>query len=347
MRIKIHMMIIAGTALVLAATAGQSRSTLLAEETSATRTATRADAPFYFDVTTDPHMGTTNRAVAISTERAHFNPDYRDITLERILNRPAGPGSFMVVCGDLDDFDTVRDAIAATIAAPQQAKGSDYPFYPVVGNHDVLMTGTQSIDLNGWRSRQLVDYNRENLKHIVNWGPDIPSRLPGYGDDGVRYTTYSFDYGNSHFVVLDQYGLNDYKTPEGNFPARGNARIFKPIHDWLAKDLAQTKQEHIFIFGHQGMTGRLALAEASGAGTFWNLLAQYPVRAYFYGHEHAYSINTEQPYAVICVGHARDNVTVFVDGENVRIETFIHATGQTITRVLAGIDTSCHPSDKR
>lgn len=58
---------------------------------------------------------------------------------------------------------------------------------------------------------------------------------------------------------------------------------------------------------------------------------------YFFGHEHAYSINTEQPYAVICTGHPRDNVTVFVEGGKVRCETFINATGQTITNILAGV----------
>ena len=83
----------------------------------------RAVEPFLFDVTTDPHMGTTNSALAISAEKAHFNPAYRDITLRRILNRPEGPGAFMVVCGDLDDFDTIRDAIADTLGGPQRAKG--------------------------------------------------------------------------------------------------------------------------------------------------------------------------------------------------------------------------------
>lgn len=297
-------------------------------------------APFHFDVTTDPHMGTTNSALAISAEKAHFNPAFRDITLRRILNRPAGPGAFMVVCGDLDDFDTVRDAIADTIGGPQRAKGYDYPFYPVVGNHDIFTTGTLSTDLDGWRTRHLVEYNRENLKHIVSWGPTVPSRLPGYGEDGIHYTTYSFDYENCHFIVLDQYGKNDFQTPEGKFPARGNAHLFKPIQDWLEKDLAQTKQEHIFIFGHQGMSGRLALIEDSGPGTFWNLLAKYPVRAYFFGHEHAYSVNNEKPFSVLCVGHPRDSVTVFVDGPNVRCETFINATGLTMTNSLSGVGKS-------
>jgi hypothetical protein len=294
--------------------------------------------PFHFDVTTDPHMGTTNRALALASDKAHFSPVYRDITLRRIMARPAGPGAFMVVCGDLDDFDSVRDAIEEVIAGPRRDQGADYPFYPVVGNHDVYNTATLAIDIDGRRTRDLVAHNRENLQHVVNWGPDIPSRLPGYGDDGFRFTTYSFDYGNAHFVVLDQYGKNDYQQPDGKFPARGNAHLFAPIQDWLATDLAQTKQEHTFVFGHQGMTGRLALKEDAGDGTLWSLLAKHPVRAYFHGHEHAYSINTEQPFAVLCAGHPRDSVTVFVEGGNVRCETFIHASGQTITNILAGVD---------
>lgn len=296
-----------------------------------------AAAPFHFDVTTDPHMGTTNRALALAPDKTHFNPTYRDRTLQRIRTRPAGPGAFMVVCGDLDDFDSVRQAIAEVIALPRQAQGAAYPFYPVVGNHDVYSTGNFSADTDGWRTRQLVAYNRRHLPNVVNWGPEIPSRLPGYGDDGIRFTTYSFDHENAHFVVLDQYGKNDYMPAEGRFPARGNAHLFKPLLTWLARDLAETRKQHIFVFGHQGMTGKWALKEDSGAGTFWSLLAKYPVRAYFHGHEHAYALSTEQPYSVICVGHLRDTVTVHVDGDNVRSESYIHAAALTVTNFLAGL----------
>jgi hypothetical protein len=62
---------------------------------------------------------------------------------------------------------------------------------------------------------------------------------------GSKYTTYSFDEGNSHFVVLDPYSGLEY------FSERHFGHIFKELYDWLAKDLSETPKENIFIFAHQ------------------------------------------------------------------------------------------------
>jgi hypothetical protein len=135
---------------------------------------------------------------------------------------------------------------------------------------------------------------------------------------GSEYTTYSFDEGNAHFVVLDFYAGLQY------FEGRHNARIFNAMYGWLADDLARTDKENIFVFAHQPIkndTGESPhvlvneaykktcreLARKHGAdslalfrkaytdkvktrGSFWDLLKKHNVIAYFCGHTHHYSV---------------------------------------------------------
>lgn len=280
--------------------------------------------PFHFYVATDIHM-TKQR------------PDYTSLCfkeniLSDIKNDTLGLGKFIVVTGDMDPFFRTRESV-------EQVLGTDFRFYPVPGNHDVGMTNNQYKDfpdLNWNNTFDMVTYNKNHLRDIVNRGPSY--RTPAldslvYTDSitgktylttydnkditGSKYTTYSFDEGNSHFIVLDLYsGLH-------NFEARHNARIFNEMFDWLADDLKKNKKENIFVFSHQPVkndTGETPhvlvneaykkscrdLARTYGSDSlsvfkaeftdkvitrdeFWALLKKHNVIAYFCGHTHHYS----------------------------------------------------------
>jgi len=118
---------------------------------------------------------------------------------------------------------------------------SRVPFIPVVGNHDVW----------DWRSQRI-------FKERV--GP----------------VTFSFDYGNSHFVCLT--------TEE---PGHRNYITLPQLH-WLEADLAAHRQAtNIFVFMHEPIWGY------SHIGSNWlsdvqPLLLKYPVKAVFASHEHIY-----------------------------------------------------------
>jgi hypothetical protein len=283
---------------------------------------------FHFDVTADPHMGTTNRAMAAKPDKTFHFPAFQTRTLKRILTGPDGPGRFMITCGDLDDFDTVRAAVEDALIVPLHGRGMDYAWFPVVGNHDVIRTGNVTVDTTGWRTRALRAYNTNALPYIVNWGPDVVSRLPGYEQSGPHDTSYSFDYGNSHFVVIDEYYKNDWPGPATNYPGRGTAWIFKPTQAWLSNDLSRTTREHIFVFGHEA-----APREAAGSNTFWRLLADRKVAAYFHGHDHVSAVTNIGGVWRASLGRgSTDAFTVFVDGADVRWQAAAYTSTGWVTR---------------
>src|SRR5262249_15656540 len=115
---------------------------------------------------------------------------------------------------------------------PQQTRakidkvfGDSFPWYPVVGNHDL-----DSLPF-------LRSYFRKRLAETVNTGPD-----------GTRETTYSFDAGEVHISVLDV-SWNGHATPDSD-RQRGE-KVVPASRDWLAKDLAASKKTWKLVFAHE------------------------------------------------------------------------------------------------
>ncbi len=199
--------------------------------------------------------------------------------------KAVGPGSFMISPGDLDvdPPSAVRDMIDKTI-------GEDYPWYPVLGNHDP-------------ESPSSMQYLREysaTVPNIVNQGPE-----------GCETTTFSFDWADTHFVVLNQYydGVNDWGL-EGD--------VVPELLEWLEADLAANTKKHVFVFGHEPLlpmpdmdNGRLrhqgdSLDEnPESAFAFHQLLKKYDVVAYVCGHTHNTSYGQINGLWQLDPGHAR------------------------------------------
>ena len=212
------------------------------------------------------------------------NPDHFRGACERIA--AGGAGSFMVSPGDIDPPSGVSEDLMTYI-------GSDYLWYPAAGNHEAETPS----DMHWLRS-----YNAggNTLQNVVNIGPS-----------GFEETTFSFDYGNAHFVILNEYfdGSSDVGT---------DGDIVAPLYDWLDNDLSVNAKPVIFVIGHEPAypladegSGRLRHENdslnkyGSRRDAFWALLETHGVKAYICGHTHNYSTENFGSVWQIDVGHAR------------------------------------------
>lgn len=198
--------------------------------------------------------------------------------------RRIGPGAFMITPGDFDPPAPVR-------AVLDQYPGTNYLWYPVVGNHEIE-TPKDMVWVRNWAGR--------GIPHLARRGP------PGAAD-----TTYSFDFGNSHFVAVNQYH-------DGRADVPGKAILSEATLAWLEQDLAATRQPLIWVFGHAPIkslpdmdTGRVRHAgesvstNAAVRARFVQLLRDHRVRAYICGHTHNASITRVQGVWQADSGHAR------------------------------------------
>lgn len=159
------------------------------------------------------------------------------------------------------------------------------PWYPAIGNHEIIRGAGKDGNRGDGESNYLEVFN---------------DKLP-VDFRGNRVSYYSFNYRNSHFIVLDT-AWQERKDGEkyGLYP--GSTQW-----EWLVQDLKSSQPgcKHIFIFGHEpplipyksgGENDSKKLSDLYG--TTWNnyqvvesfvqLCHQQHVDAVFSGHIHAY-----------------------------------------------------------
>jgi len=100
------------------------------------------------------------------------------------------------------------------------------------------------------------------------------TNMPMNGPAGYKGTVYSFDHNNAHFV-----GLNS------NHPGMGGT-IGSVELSWLATDLANTTQPHIFTFCHQPHYDPYPTGGLSDRDTLWSAIGKAGVMMSFCGHIH-------------------------------------------------------------
>ena len=195
-----------------------------------------------------------------------------------------GAGAFMITPGDCDPLAPVR-------ATLDRYLGTNYLWYPVAGNHDAASSKDMAW-LRRWASN--------GIPHLVRTGPT-----------GAQATMFSFDYGNSHFVAL-----NNYFNGKSDTKARGD--VAAAALEWLAQDLAATRQPLRWVIGHAPIEsqpdmddGRLRhssgdlQAHPKHCDAFVQLLRQYRVSAYLCGHTHNTSFVQVRGVWQADAGHAR------------------------------------------
>lgn len=109
------------------------------------------------------------------------------------------------------------------------------------------------------------------------------SNLPSNGPPNFSKLVYSFNFQNSHFVIL-----NSEKPQMG--------AISKEQRDWLEQDLATHRKAHTFVFFHEpvfktdkGSPGGCLDADPKQRDELIKIFNAYQVTAVFNGHEHIFS----------------------------------------------------------
>jgi hypothetical protein len=190
----------------------------------------------------------------------------------------------MVSPGDIDfpwqSLETIRKVF-----------GEDYPWIPVVGNHEIR--------------------NPRDMEWLREWGEAKIPNLVGRGPENCRETTFSFDHGNAHFVVLNEYydGKSDTAT---------DGDITPPLYEWLKRDLEKNSKPFVFVFGHEPMVaipdcdsgthrhqGDSLDAHPGNNHRFRQLLSRHRVTAYICGHTHCFSYARINGVWQLDAGHAR------------------------------------------
>lgn len=139
--------------------------------------------------------------------------------------------------------------------APLQA-----PFYPTPGNHDLTTPALREPYRQAW---------------------------------GRKKFYYSFNYGISHFIVLDQFDAEKHYT------------LSEEQRRWLERDLERNKNaRHIFISHHAPLQYDNPPGELFTQ--LHELYRRYPVRAVFTGHNHIYDWRVIDGITYFCLNTSGD-----------------------------------------
>jgi 3',5'-cyclic AMP phosphodiesterase CpdA len=160
----------------------------------------------------------------------------------------------------------VGDIITGTVHSDEHTRrlkkwkkftaGYGMPVYPAIGNHEIESEMSEDI-----------------FKSVF--------ALPRNGPQDLKEIVYSFNYRNSHFVVID---TNRYN----NFHELGTEQM-----EWIERDLKNNSKRTIFVFGHEPAYPKKHVNDSLDRfpairDELWALFKMYDVMAYFCGHDHLY-----------------------------------------------------------
>ncbi|MCX5814895.1 MAG: metallophosphoesterase [Proteobacteria bacterium] len=189
--------------------------------------------------------------------------------------------SFAINAGDLFHANwPYRETLYSNYKNATDVLAATTPFLISPGNHEMLMAGTIPAGQD-----PIVIFNQQFAQPT---GPDplnlITAKYPG--------TVYSFDWGNSHFVSIDNCRYDEADGP----PEYGMYRFGTAEQNWLKKDLQDAQARgvrHIFVLGHAqafvkpGDPAEGMVRHPADRDALWQILVDYNVDAYITGHIHS------------------------------------------------------------
>ncbi|MCX5808731.1 MAG: metallophosphoesterase, partial [Proteobacteria bacterium] len=230
-----------------------------------------------FSTTVSPETAFT--FVSMADNRGPTTPDdvkdlpkaFHDIVALTILKKP----SFVLHAGDIfhAKWDEL-DKLYSNFKQATDALAANAPFLISPGNHEMEQNGTVPPGSN-----PLTVFNEQFAQPT---GPDPEGKLVHDYTGAV----YSFDWGNSHFVSIDNCHYDTTK------PGNGMYQLNDDELEWLKVDLKNAQSRgvrHIFVMAHaNAFHGGMSAYEAE-RDAFWQILVDYHVDAYITGHIHEFN----------------------------------------------------------
>ncbi len=220
--------------------------------------------------------GGTSFRLTVTCDQRQYDAAY-DLVLAAMQGNVGGQGAFQVSPGDIDPPANLRARI-------DNRFGATAIWYPGIGNHEEETPADMD-----WLRAEYANANGS----LVRTPLSDPSRTNHDGPAGTVETTYTWDYGNARFIMLNQY-WNGGTAPGSDVATDGD--VVPELRNWLAARLAENTKPVVFVFGHEPAfpfnrhVGDSLDQYPANRDAFWNLLESYPsVKAYFTGHTHYYS----------------------------------------------------------
>jgi predicted phosphodiesterase len=212
---------------------------------------------------------------------------------------------FIIVAGDFDPTDEgyVNYYSAHGYAVESEQQPNRQKVYFVLGNHDSSPSG--------------------DVYFEFNIAPYYPTNGP---DSAPKGTIFSFDRGDSHFVVTNQYW---------NYSSGG---YIPQQLDWIENDLASTQKPFKFVIGHEPAfpqfrhVGDSLDADPQMREDFWQILSDNHVTAYICGHtHHIYSDLVDGVYQ-LDAGEAREDSldVIIVEGSSTVVTAHLFSTNGSV-----------------
>ena len=214
---------------------------------------------------------------------------------------------FAVISDHKSDYTGLQNALTfivdqqvdfIIVAGDFSPLGEAYPSYYAPSGYEV--SGEKEVDMQDVYF-VMGNHDKEPDGDVFfqeNLAPYYPENGP---DDAPRGTIYSFDRGNAHVVVTNQY----WDSKEGGYT---HEQL-----DWIEQDLRSSSQPFKFVIGHEPAfpldrhLGDSLDVDPKMRDTFWDILSDNGVQAFFCGHTHHLSIIENKGVYQIDSGEAVSN----------------------------------------
>ncbi len=208
---------------------------------------------------------------------------------------------FVIQLGDLTDWD--GDAgIASRADAAAALYNEGIGFFPMRGNHETYGSffvpfGLPDLDPDKAFSIPSIQTYFPQTRDISDTFGAHNFSSPSFSDlDGI---SYSFDYNNSRFVIVDPLETHTASIP---FPAlhMNWGHPFGEQQDWISERLDKNHRgtDHAFVMSHQPLLAQnhadtpfagYADADIEGQNAFFASLRDNGVKYYLSAHDHLFS----------------------------------------------------------